>query len=163
MSCLPVLVLGMGSALAHLLRGDAPAARGDRPSSGPASHGNERHQTGHIALCRETAHHRLLPTRAGLRSVSHGPSRPWRTNDRNPRSAPCPGDVRPRLAGNGRPPARMRIAEARVVAAKVTVSGQRVSRRSLRSAGLRGSNADLGMLARLIGTGPSASEPDPVP
>jgi hypothetical protein len=37
-------------------------------------------------------------------------------------------------------------------------SGQRVSRRSLRSAGLRGSNAELGVIAQLIKTRPQADQ-----
>jgi hypothetical protein len=95
-SCLPVLVLGMGAALAHLLRDDARAA-------GPAGTG------GRCGPDRED--------RAGL--------------------------VRPEL-----------LAAAQVLAARLGAGGQRVSRRSLRAAGLRGSNAELGAAARIVGSGP---------
>jgi hypothetical protein len=44
----------------------------------------------------------------------------------------------------------MRPADAYSAAARLIASGQRVSRRSLRSAGLHGSNADLGILARRV-------------
>ncbi len=57
-----------------------------------------------------------------------------------------------------RPPARMRLPDAYTAAASVIASGQRVSRRSLRSAGLHGSNADLGMLARLVRGNPYGDE-----
>lgn len=43
-----------------------------------------------------------------------------------------------------------RLAEVRAAAARVTAAGQLVSRRTLRAAGLRGSNADLGLLASLV-------------
>ena len=43
-----------------------------------------------------------------------------------------------------------RLAEAQAVAIRVAAMGQRVSRRTLRAAGLHGSNADLGALARLV-------------
>jgi hypothetical protein len=48
-----------------------------------------------------------------------------------------------------------RLAEARAAAARLSAAGQRISRRSLRDHGIRGSNAELGVLARL------AKIPDP--
>ncbi len=106
-ACLPVLVLGMGSALAHLLRSDAAAAAVAPIPGQPAW--------------------QCSAGRAGDREY----------------------DVR-RLS------ARARIPDAYAAAAKIMASGQHVSRRSLRSAGLRGSNAELGAIARLIKTGPQA-------
>ena len=100
-ACLPVLVLGMGAALAHLLRADA----------------------------------------CGQNQADRGPtSAPRSTGDRQDQAVP---------AGHGdvtaiRPD---QFAAARAVAAQLTATGQQVSRRSLRAAGLRGSNADLGALA----------------
>jgi hypothetical protein len=105
-ACLPVLVLGMGSALAHLLRSDAAAAP-------------------------------LADQSAWQYSVG--------------RAADRGNDVR-------RLPARARIPDAYAAAAKIMASGQRVSRRSLRSAGLRGSNAELGAIARLIKNRPQAGQ-----
>jgi hypothetical protein len=43
-----------------------------------------------------------------------------------------------------------RLEQGRVAAAQLIAAGQRVSRRTLRTAGLRGSNVELGTLARLI-------------
>jgi hypothetical protein len=104
-ACLPVLVLGMGSALAHLLRSDivtAPAPgrpNGDGPGSTVASDHDMRHL-----------------------------------------------------------PSRERIRDAYAAAARLMASGQHVSRRTLRSAGLHGSNAELGTVARLIRTSPHADQ-----
>jgi hypothetical protein len=42
-----------------------------------------------------------------------------------------------------------RLAEAEIMAERLTAAGQRVSRRTLRAAGLHGSNADLGAFARI--------------
>jgi hypothetical protein len=81
-SCLPVLVLGMGAALAHLL--------GENPHEHPRQ------------------------TEQG--ASSHPPH-----ND-----------------------------SARAIAAHLIASGQRVSRRTLRAAGIKGSNADLAQLARAL-------------
>jgi hypothetical protein len=44
-----------------------------------------------------------------------------------------------------------RVAEAEAAAAELAAAGRRVSRRSLRAAGVHGSNADLGALARMVG------------
>ena len=104
-SCLPVAVLGMGSALAHLVRSDAASA-------------DVQIQAGAL----QSGDQKLAEQR---------PPEP-----------------------TARPPARMRPSEAYTAAARVIASGQRVSRRSLRSAGLHGSNADLGVLARLVRAGP---------
>ena len=43
-----------------------------------------------------------------------------------------------------------RLAEAQEAAVRLAAAGHRVSRRTLRTAGLHGSNADLGALARII-------------
>jgi hypothetical protein len=99
-SCLPVLVLGMGAALAHLLRADAHAA------SQPAPAGPGR-----------------APGGAG-------------------RGGGCGGQ------GAGVRPERLE--EGRALAVRLAAAGQRVSRRSLRRAGLRGSNAELGAVAVMV-------------
>jgi len=112
-SCLPVLVLGMGAALAHLLRADA-------------------HQL-------NQAH----------RARSSGPDRsPVRTDRRDTQRDQTPITV----------PGE-RLAEANAATKRLVAAGQRVSRRTLRAAGLHGSNADLGMLARIIGSQPTATGP----
>jgi len=99
-SCLPVLVLGLGTALAHLLHADA-----------------------HNTDLTGSPHPRLLSQAAGGHTS---------------------GD---HLAEAGRV---KRLSDAHVTAAQLAATGQRVSRRTLRAAGLHGSNADLGALARAL-------------
>jgi hypothetical protein len=96
-SCLPVLILGMGAALAQLIHTDT-------------------HQPGI-----------------------------------NPRADPGPDQT----AGRANPEPvgatirADRLADARATATRLHAAGQPISRRTLRSAGLRGSNAELGTLAHL--------------
>jgi hypothetical protein len=99
-SCLPVLVLGMGAALAHLLHADACTAGTHVPAA----------------------------------DSFPGPARP--VADKAPRPADTTG--------------RDRLAHAEAVARRLADTGQRVSRRTLRAAGIRGSNASLGTLARAL-------------
>jgi hypothetical protein len=97
-SCLPVLVLGMGAALAHLLREDTrPAAAPGPAAPGPAG----------------------------------GPGRARQDHASDIMNAE-------------------RLAQARAAARHLAAAGQPVSRRALRAAGLRGSNASLGALARAL-------------
>jgi hypothetical protein len=102
-SCLPVLVLGMGTALAHLLRADTATIL-------PAGHAGPG------------------GTRPAADHADHGPDYA-RTPDLT-----------------------SRLAQAQTAAAELTATGRHVSRRALRTAGLHGSNADLGALARMITT-----------
>jgi hypothetical protein len=153
-SCLPVLVLGMGTALAHLLRADASAAgQTDRASRygpeaiqgavvvpGPWSGGNTDHNRG------RTGGRGPMPgngpgTSTGARGTG------GKTGRQGPTHRPGPGAGNRRVA---RPAMSLRLAEAHAAAARLVTSGQRVSRRSLRAAGLHGSNADLGVLAGLV-------------
>jgi hypothetical protein len=106
-SCLPVLVLGMGAALAHLLRADAH----DPVDSGVAEHLADGATRDHTA---------------GVITAE-------------------------------------RLAQAVAVAARLCADGRRISRRTLRAGGVRGSNADLGTLARIITAQPSAKEPGTPP
>ncbi len=115
-SCLPVLILGMGAALAHLLHADTHTTT-------PADH--------------------------------TGPGVP----------GPAP-DHANRRPDHARPPAlASRLAEAQTAAAELAAAGQHVSRRALRTAGLHGSNADLGAPSRMItsrpGDGTSPARPGP--
>jgi hypothetical protein len=112
-SCLPVLVLGMGAALAHLLRADS---------------------------------HQLNQGRRA------GPSGPDCSPDHSDRRGTQPDQI-PVTAP------RERLAEADAAAKRLVAAGQRVSRRTLRAAGLHGSNADLGTLARIIRSQPTATGP----
>jgi hypothetical protein len=106
-SCLPVLVLGMGAALAHLLRADGH----DPAGSGVAEH------------------------------LADGATRD-----------PTAGVI-----------TTERLTQAVAVAARLGADGRRISRRTLRAGGVRGSNADLGTFARIITAQPSAKEPGTPP
>jgi hypothetical protein len=109
-SCLPVLILGMGAALAHLLRADAQGtdlldqAESSRPDQ--ATDYADHSGTG----------------------GDHGT-----------------GTIQPE-----------RLAEAAGAAALLSASGSRISRRTLRTAGVRGSNAYLGALARIVRSQPTS-------
>ena len=159
-SCLPVLVLGMGSALAHLIRSDASLA--DVQARFPELY------TGDQKLDRQCLPDRLGHDQPG--PCAHiapewpdsGPDAALaqRCDAAGSTKEPAPP---PAYVACARPPARMRPSEAYTAAARVIASGQRVSRRSLRSAGLHGSNADLGMLARLVRARPPSDVSRAVP
>ena len=159
-SCLPVAVLGMGSALAHLLRSDASTA--DAQTDAAAL------QTGDQKLAGQCLPDSSSPDHPG--TGEHVASAwPDSGSDATPIQHHDVGGATRKLAPpsayihSARPPARMRPSEAYTAAAKVIASGQRVSRRSLRSAGLHGSNADLGMLARLVRASPYSDSAQAAP
>jgi hypothetical protein len=154
-SCLPVAVLGMGSALAHLLRSDA-ASVGAQIQVAALHTGDQEVAEQWPPDCSDLER----PGPGGF-----GPSA-WPDSGSSEATPVQHHDVggamsepaSPRAyALSPRPPARMRPSEAYSAAARVIATGQRVSRRSLRSAGLHGSNADLGMLARLVRAGPHSN------
>jgi hypothetical protein len=131
-SCLPVLVLAMGAALAHMIHADQSTVRtwatglacsptGHRPEA-PADYGVSADVTG------PGGH---LPVPAGPPDADQG-----RDADQG---------VSDELLADQR-----RLSEVRFVADNLAATGQRVSRRALRAAGLRGSNAELGSIARLF-------------
>lgn len=108
-SCLPILIPGMGAALAHFLRTDAQSA-GQPRSAGPDQAADR---------------------------ADNGGAGPGQSEDRTART------IRPdHLTGTG------------AAATLLSTVGQRVSRRTLRTAGMHGSNADLGALARILGSQP---------
>ncbi|MGH3285620.1 MAG: hypothetical protein ACRDPD_13200, partial [Streptosporangiaceae bacterium] len=150
-SCLPVLVLGMGTALAHMLRADAEAV--DAPGS-------------------------RTPPPAFLRSLSWSPEDQAGPGGRGPQAdrdrsvgrdqtGPAAGPQRGRgITGLGSRPAQGQVEQARIVARRLAPAGRPVSRRALRSDGITGSNAALNALARMInaeeaGATPSATTPPP--
>jgi hypothetical protein len=100
-SCLPVLVLGMGAARAHLLRADSC------------------HQEDHSPPPGQPGHHR-------------------------PRTDHAAAAIRP-----------ARLAEAAAAATLLSTAGRRVSRRTLRTAGIHGSNTDIGALAHILNSRPA--------
>jgi len=153
-SCLPVLVLGMGSALAHLLRSDSAAARAAAGNMGqflPAGTGRPDRSAAPLREPADQGQYRTLAKGPRSAEESAGP----RPDDGTSRQRIADGArLYPGADGRARPPARIRIADAKAAASKLITSGQRISRRSLRSAGMQGSNADLGMLARYLRAAP---------
>jgi len=124
-SCLPVLVLAMGTSLAHMLRAEAGPGHGTR---GPAA------------------------DRSPARSYEDqaGPSPDQTAGARTPaRTATVPRQDRrpgPRTSA----PGQTETDQARLIASRLAAAGKPVSRRALRSRGIRGSNAALNALAREI-------------
>jgi hypothetical protein len=131
-SCLPVLVLAMGTALAHMLRADAGTIT-EAPGNG-------------------TAGPVTSPCPAGDRTgpvqvQSAGPGTAlWPGPQPGTRTAP----VRDHPAARTSPPLQAEIDQARLAASRLAASGRQVSRRTLRSEGIKGSNQALNALARKI-------------
>ena len=135
-SCLPVLVLGMGTALAHMLRADARrrryAGQPDRAASHPAvpCPGLRRTRPDQAADDRRRTG---TGPRGGTRTV---PGQDHHTADGS--------------TGPGPRPAGPQMDQARVIARRLAAAGKPVSRRALRSGGVTGSNQALNALARMI-------------
>jgi hypothetical protein len=144
-SCLPVLVLAMGTALAHLLRGDASAR--DTPDSRSAGPADER-SPGWSAGDQPADQPEDQPDRDhGTRTTGRA-SPPART--REPRcpsgSAGPPGPAKDLTPG----PPRQQKVPALPIARELAAAGKPVSRRALRSHGIKGSNEGLNALARQL-------------
>jgi hypothetical protein len=149
-SCLPVLVLAMGTALAHMLRGDAAAADGSRPAGPPDGQFPVRSAQDQPA---DHPGQEGTKTMAGTRT--RNPARTaGQTKTRARTSSPA------RSAGSATPPAPARNPfparrprhndEALRIARKLAAEGRPVSRRALRCGGVKGSNENLNALARLL-------------
>ena len=131
-SCLPVLVLAMGTTLAHMLRADAGTA-----ADGPDN------WTGKPAVSRSpawSAEDQAAQDQAApqVPLAGTGPSAGTRTapqQDHDARAAT--------VSASG-------IGHARIAASNLTAAGRPVSRRALRSEGIKGSNQALNALARRI-------------
>jgi hypothetical protein len=169
-SCLPVLVLAMGTTLAHMLRADAAAAdQPDGQSRGPAEVRSPRRSTedqlaDHPGRHQDQDHgpgadqrpEQVLDQQARTRTTA-GPSSPPRT------SAPAPPAVPPHAAGRaGSSPPGQGEAQASLIALRLVTAGKPVSRRALRNGGVKGSNASLSALARQLNA-ESASKQAAVP
>ena len=145
-SCLPVLVLAMGTTLAHMLRADA-AQRPGTGIEGPAT-------------ARSSAWSLDLPT--GDRA---GPNQDHAVDGRSGcpvgarRSLPQePGTDAQTTAPKLLDP-RHQLDQAHLIARRLAAAGGPVSRRALRNGGVRGSNAALNALARAINTELAADTP----
>jgi hypothetical protein len=123
-SCLPVLVLGMGTALAHMLRADAQAT--DTPDN----------RTGRPAVLRPLFWSPEDQNRPGRR-------RPEADRDRD-QNGPEPGPQHGR-GGYGIWPAGPQMDQARVIARRLAAGGKPVSRRALGRGGVTGSNLILSL------------------
>jgi hypothetical protein len=134
-SCLPVLVLGMGTALAHMLRADAEAA--DALDS----------QAGKPAVLRSLSWSPEDQAGPGGRRREADRDRSARQNQHGPGPGPRHGDW---IAESGPQPAGPQADQARVIACRLAAAGKPVSRRALRRGGLTGSNQALSALARMI-------------
>jgi hypothetical protein len=156
-SCLPVLVLGMGTALAHMLREDAAAA--DQPdgwSGGPADMRSpgwsvedqpadqpDRHRDQDHGPDQDQPE-QVRDQQAGTRAtVRPGPSSRTGASALPPDPAAPPG-----AAGRvvSRSPDQGGV-QASLVALKLVTAGKPVTRRALRNGGVKGSNARLNALA----------------
>ncbi len=130
-SCLPVLVLAMGTTLAHMLRADtAPSHGTKRPAADRSAAGSREDRAGPYP------------------DQTTGVETPAETGPRA-RTATVPRrDHRP--GPRTRAPGQAETRQARLIARELAAAGKPVSRRALRSEGIRGSNAALNALAREI-------------
>jgi hypothetical protein len=131
-SCLPVLVLGMGTALAHMLGADA-----DTTTDGPDHTGTAGPTAPRSAGW--SAGDQAVPAQGQNAAPSKSPSK-----DQDGPTAAC------NTADGTRTPALPETEQARLIADRLTAAGKRVSRRALRSEGIRGSNHALNALAARI-------------
>ena len=133
-SCLPVLVLAMGTALAHMLRADAGTAA-DAPDKG----------TGRPAVSRSPAW--SAEDQADAAQDQAAPMAPLAGSGPSARTRTAPQQDHDARAATASP---ADIGQARLAASRLTAAGKPVSRRALRSEGIRGSNQALNALARAI-------------
>jgi hypothetical protein len=124
-SCLPVLVLAMGTALAHMLRDDAGIGHGTR---GPAADRSP-------ARSHEDQARPSPDQTAGTRTPARTATAPRQDHRPGPRT---------------KAPGQTETDQVRLIASRLAAAGKPVSRRALRSRGIRGSNAALNAVAREI-------------
>ena len=134
-SCLPVLVLGMGTALAHMLRADAQAT--DTPDN----------RTGPPAVPRSAFWSPKDQDGPDRRRPEADRDRPARRDQHGPGPGPQHGRG---ITRPGPRPAGPQMDQAREIARRLAAVGKPVSRRALRSGGATGSNEALNALARML-------------
>ena len=133
-SCLPVLVLAMGTTLAHMLRADAGIAA-DAPGHGTGGPAVSRSPAWSAKYQADVTQDQAAPMAPLAGSCPSARTRVARQQDHDARAATAsPAD----------------IGRARLAASRLTAAGRPVSRRALRSEGIRGSNQALNDLARAI-------------
>ena len=133
-SCLPVMVLAMGTALAHMLRADAGIAA-DTPD----------HRTGGSAVSPSPAW--SAEDQAAAAQDQAASQAPLAGSGPSARTTTAPQQEHDARAATAIPSG---ISQARAAASRLTAAGKPVSRRALRSEGIRGSNQALNVLARTI-------------
>src|ERR1700722_19499909 len=170
-SCLPVLVLGMGTALAHMLREDAAAA--DQPEDQPGGPVDARSAGGSVEdrSADQPDQHRdqdrpdqdqpdqVRDQQAGTRiTVRTSPSPRTSGSAHSPGPAAPPGAAG-RVGSGSRDQGGV---QASLIALRLATAGKPVSRRALRNGGVKGSNESLNALARRLNA-ESANEEAAVP
>ena len=146
-SCLPVLVLAMGTALAHMLRADAAA---DAAGSGTAEPGRLRPAA--------RSHHEQAGPGRDQAAIAHP-----RTGSGPPAGTTvAPLRDRGTVAETSGPGSRagQGADQGLLVARRLAAEGKPVSRRALRSNGITGSNEALSALARKLSIELGATAPD---
>jgi hypothetical protein len=138
-SCLPVLVLALGTTLAHMLHADTTAA--DPPHSqaaGPATHRSPaRPHADQAGPGQDQAPRHQAPTGSG--PPARTTLSPRQDHSATARTArPAPRAAQPQMH------------QAQLIARKLAAEGKPVSRRALRNSGARGSNQALNTLARKV-------------
>ena len=136
-SCLPVLVLAMGTTLAHMLRADTETT--DTPGS----------PTGAPATRRSLSWSAEDQAGPGRRRPVADRDRSARRDQGGPGPGPRHGHA---ITGPGSRPAHPQADQAHVIARRLAAVGKPVSRRALSSGGVTGSNQALNALARMINT-----------
>jgi hypothetical protein len=153
-SCLPVLVLGMGTALAHMLREDAAAAdQPDGPSGGPAGARSPGWSAEDQPADQPDRHRNQADQPDQVQDQQSGTRTTVRTTPSPGTSASAlsPGSAPPGAAG--RVVSRSRDqdgVQASLIALRLATAGKPVSRRALRNGGVKGSNESLNALARQL-------------
>jgi hypothetical protein len=137
-SCLPVLVLAMGTALAHMLRADtADTGIPDTSTPGPAtSQPEDRSRTD------RPPDHRPDQPPGGHPARSSSVTGTGRSSRRDHAASRATGPD-PHVSGS-------KMDQARLVACQLAEDGKPVSRRALRSGGVKGSNETLNALAHKV-------------
>jgi hypothetical protein len=144
-SCLPVLVLAMGTTLAHMLRADAAADARDNAASGPAPAWSPGQSTAD----------RYAPDQDQAVGAGSGPL----ISIRRPATREPDADtVTTSPESRDTPP---RIDQARLVVRRLAAAGKPASRRALRDAGVKGSNESLNALARWVNAELAGGEKSP--
>jgi hypothetical protein len=133
-SCLPVLVLGMGTTLAHMLRADTTPG-------GPGI------QTSKPAIVWSSTPPADQPTGDQDQPTDEEPGGPPDRSTTLPARQP---DGRAGVIWPGPEGTRAVMENARLIARKLAAAGRPVSRRALRGAGAQGSNELLGAVVRTL-------------